>query len=206
MVELTEHERVDDCDPLVHALDALRAIGVRLAVDDSGAGFAGLQYILRLRPDIIKLDRYLIVGAGEDPVRRSLTTALVEFSTSVGATVLAEGIESEAELVSLRELGVSLGQGYYLGMPAPLPGRAHGCPHQHADERLASTAVPGQRSGRASWSICMSSTGAPVTSTIATSTPGLGRLGSMRTRWSAMAAVRSSTSKATCGTDLIRSG
>jgi EAL domain-containing protein (putative c-di-GMP-specific phosphodiesterase class I)/CheY-like chemotaxis protein len=120
VVELTEHEQVDDYAPLLAAIRALRDRGARLAVDDAGSGFAGLQQILRIEPDIIKLDRSIIVGADHDPVRRSLTAALVQFSDAIGATLLAEGIETADELMALRSLGVTLGQGFLLGRPSPL--------------------------------------------------------------------------------------
>ena len=99
----------------------LRDRGVRLAVDDAGAGFASLQHILRLTPDIIKLDRTFIEGLADDPVRRALTTALVTFAGDIGATLVAEGIATAPELEALRRIGVRHGQGMFLGEPAALP-------------------------------------------------------------------------------------
>lgn len=120
VVELTEHEQVPDYEALLAQIDALRGLGVRIAVDDAGTGFAGLQQILQLGPDIIKLDRFLIEGVDHDAVRRALVTAMVAFSDSIGATLLGEGIETPAELDTLRSLQVPLGQGYLLGRPAPV--------------------------------------------------------------------------------------
>jgi EAL domain-containing protein (putative c-di-GMP-specific phosphodiesterase class I) len=94
---------------------------VRLAVDDAGAGFASLQHILRLSPDIIKLDRTFIEHVADDPVRRALTTALVSFAHDIDATLVAEGIASPDELDALRAIGVRHGQGRFLGEPGPLP-------------------------------------------------------------------------------------
>ena len=121
VVELTEHARVDDYEAVQQAVGELRARGVRLAVDDAGAGFASFQHILRLQPDIIKLDRSLTSGVDTNPVRHALASAMVTFAASLGAKICAEGIETEGEIVSLQELGIALGQGYFLGKPGPLP-------------------------------------------------------------------------------------
>jgi EAL domain-containing protein (putative c-di-GMP-specific phosphodiesterase class I) len=121
VIELTEHERIEDYSQLVDPIARLRERGVRLAVDDAGAGFASLQHILQLKPDIIKLDRIFIEGLADDPVRRALTTALVTFAHDIGATLVAEGIATAAELEALRAIGVRHGQGRFLGEPASLP-------------------------------------------------------------------------------------
>lgn len=120
VVEITEHAAVEDYDLLLSALAALRAAGVRLAIDDAGAGFSSLRHILRLAPEIIKLDLALTRDVDTDPVRRALATALVRFALDTGASIVAEGIETESELGTLRELGVAYGQGYHLGRPVPI--------------------------------------------------------------------------------------
>lgn len=120
VVELTEHTRVDDYEVLLDALARFRARGIRVAVDDAGAGYAGLQHILRLNPDIVKLDTALTQAIDTDPVRRALASALVAFGQEVGAVIVAEGVETRGELVVLRDLGVPWGQGYYLARPGPL--------------------------------------------------------------------------------------
>jgi EAL domain-containing protein (putative c-di-GMP-specific phosphodiesterase class I) len=94
---------------------------VRLAIDDACSGYASLRHVLYLRPDTIKLDITLTRGIERDPARRSLVEAIVGFAPSVGAEVLAEGIETAEQLRALTRSGVTLGQGYYLGRPAPLP-------------------------------------------------------------------------------------
>lgn len=119
VLELTEHSPIEDYSALVPALDALRDRGVRVAVDDTGAGYSSLRHVLRLRPDVLKLDIALTQGIDGDPARRALATALVAFSHEIGATIVAEGIETAAELQTLARLGVALGQGYLLGRPAP---------------------------------------------------------------------------------------
>jgi EAL domain-containing protein (putative c-di-GMP-specific phosphodiesterase class I)/CheY-like chemotaxis protein len=120
VLEITEHAPVTDYERLGAALAPLRDRGVRLAIDDTCSGFASLRHVLHLRPDTIKLDFTLTRGIESDGARRSLVEALVGFAPSVGANVLAEGIETPEQLGALVESGVSLGQGYYLGRPAPL--------------------------------------------------------------------------------------
>jgi len=121
VLELTEHTRIENYDQLSAALDRHRRRGVRIAVDDTGAGHAGLRQILRLRPDIIKLDIDLARDIHADPARRALAGALVTFAEEIGATVVAEGIETAHELNALQALRVPWGQGYHLGRPGPLP-------------------------------------------------------------------------------------
>lgn len=118
--ELTEHAVVGDYDELINQLAKLRRLGVRLAIDDAGAGYASLRHILRLRPDFIKLDRALISNIDTDPVRRALTAAMVSFASEVGATLIAEGVEQHNELEALYSVGVRYAQGYLLGRPSPL--------------------------------------------------------------------------------------
>jgi EAL domain-containing protein (putative c-di-GMP-specific phosphodiesterase class I)/PAS domain-containing protein len=121
VLELTEHVGIENYDALTESLDALRARGVRLAVDDTGAGYSSLQHILNLKPDIIKLDRGLVEGIDADPARRALAGSLIAFATEVGAQVVAEGIENLREQTVLRRLGLRYGQGFHLGRPGPLP-------------------------------------------------------------------------------------
>jgi EAL domain-containing protein (putative c-di-GMP-specific phosphodiesterase class I) len=121
VVELTEHAQVDDYADVKSSMDRLRSRGVRVSVDDAGAGFSSLQHILHLRPDLIKLDRSLTRGIGSDPVRYALAAALVTFVTTIGAQICAEGVEDAGELAALQRLGVAYGQGYFLGRPSPLP-------------------------------------------------------------------------------------
>jgi EAL domain-containing protein (putative c-di-GMP-specific phosphodiesterase class I) len=122
IVELTEHARVEDYAPLKESVERLRRSGARIAVDDVGAGFASLRHVLRLTPDIVKLDLSLTREIETDSITRALASALVTFCKRIGATVVAEGIESQAVLTLLRGLGVRQGQGYFLGRPGPLAG------------------------------------------------------------------------------------
>ena len=118
VVEITEHVQISSYPELHDALAVLRDRGVRLAIDDTGAGYASLKHVLQLRPDVIKIDRSLISNITGDPARRSLVTALVLLALDLGATVTGEGVETPAELETLATLGVDCGQGYLLGHPS----------------------------------------------------------------------------------------
>ncbi len=118
VIEITEHSAIDDLDVLLMEIDRLRELGARIAVDDAGAGYSGLQQIIRLRPDVIKLDMSLTQNVDKDVARRALASAMVQFARDTNARVVAEGIETEAELRTLKAIGVEMGQGYHLGRPA----------------------------------------------------------------------------------------
>ncbi|MHB8340945.1 MAG: EAL domain-containing protein [Mycobacteriales bacterium] len=128
VVELTEHAPVGDYPAVTEAMSVLRDMGVRLAIDDTGSGFASLEHVLRLNPDIVKLDIALTRGIDADPVRRALASALLTFTGEINATIIAEGVETEAELQTLRALDVRYGQGYHLSRPGALP-----LPHDRLD-------------------------------------------------------------------------
>ena len=121
VIELTEHSDVSDYPLLRKSLADLRDMGARMAIDDTGAGFASLSHILNLRPDIVKLDIELVRGIHTDPARQTLAAGLLTFADQIGAQLVAEGIETAEELSVLRDIGVTYGQGYHLGRPAPLP-------------------------------------------------------------------------------------
>ena len=112
VVEVTEHARVADYLEAQRVLGALRRAGVRVAVDDAGAGYSTFRHILQLRPDIIKMDQSITRDIDTDPARRALATALVIFAGEVGASVVAEGVETESELRALAETGIYRGQGF----------------------------------------------------------------------------------------------
>ena len=125
-VEVTEHVPVTDYGPLTETTRMLREHGVQVLVDDAGAGFASLSHILKLRPDLIKLDISLVRGIDEDPVRRALAQSLNLFAAETGAHLIAEGIETRPERDTLHGLGVAYGQGFLYGKPGPLPAAAQG--------------------------------------------------------------------------------
>ncbi len=117
VLELSEHQQVEDYDLLKGVLAPLRGGGMRLAIDDVGAGFSSLRHIVLTQPDVIKLDRSIVTGVGADPVLRVLTRSLVDLAVACGATVVAEGVETEADAVALAGLGVHHGQGWFFGRP-----------------------------------------------------------------------------------------
>ena len=115
LLELSEHEAVEDYDVLTSALASFRARGLRVAIDDVGAGFSSLRHIVLTHPDVIKLDRSIVAGVHADRVLTILIRSLVEFAHDCGAGVVAEGIETHADASALRELGVDYGQGWFYG-------------------------------------------------------------------------------------------
>ena len=120
VLEITEHARIDDYAALRAALCRIDP-PVRVAVDDAGAGYASLAHILALRPAYVKLDLSWIRDIETDPARQALVAGLVHFAAEVGCDLIGEGIETEAELRTLRRLGVPLGQGFLFGRPLPAP-------------------------------------------------------------------------------------
>jgi PAS domain S-box-containing protein len=121
VVEVTEHTAIDDYAVVAGVLDRIRAMGARLAVDDAGAGYASMQHILRLRPDIIKLDRSIVADSDVDPARFALIGAMASFAASLDMVVIAEGVETSGELSALTENQICHAQGYYLARPAVEP-------------------------------------------------------------------------------------
>jgi len=117
VVELTEHVAITRYEEIRHALAPLRREGLRLAIDDAGAGYSSFTHVLRLHPDIIKLDRSLIAGIDSDPARRAFVTAITVLGSELRATTTAEGVETMAELTTLSSLGIHHAQGYLLARP-----------------------------------------------------------------------------------------
>ena len=119
VLEVTEHVPVDDYAALRAALGRIRP-SVRVAVDDAGAGVANFGHIVELRPAFVKLDMRLVRGIEADLTRQALVLGLLHFASEAVSQTIAEGVETEAELATLRGLGVPLAQGYLLGRPAPV--------------------------------------------------------------------------------------
>ena len=117
VVEITEQEMVSDADALSEVLSSLRARGARIALDDAGAGYAGLQQVMRLELDTIKLDRSLVDGVHDDLAKLALIESFVRFARRTGAAICAEGIETLEDLAVLADLDVTYGQGYVLARP-----------------------------------------------------------------------------------------
>lgn len=119
LLELSEHDRVEDYDALRTALAPLRAAGMRLAIDDVGAGFSSLRHIVVTEPDVIKLDRSIVDGLATDRVLHSLVGSMVGFATGLGAVVVAEGVERAEDAAALHALHVRYGQGWFWGRAVP---------------------------------------------------------------------------------------
>lgn len=144
VLELTEHDRIADYAVVEAALAPHRAQGLRLAVDDAGAGYASFGHILRLQPELIKADLSLIRDIDSDPARQALLSALLTLARASGARVIAEGVETQAEYDTLGRLGVYAVQGYLLARPAEQPvseGFARVSPHVQLDAAADLTTI-----------------------------------------------------------------
>ena len=119
VLEVTEHASVANYDELLAELAPLRSRGLRIAIDDTGAGYSSMRHILSIEPDLVKLDMSLTRGIDRDRKRRALASALIAFARETGIDIIAEGVETLAEFHTLRTLGVRKVQGYLLGRPVP---------------------------------------------------------------------------------------
>lgn len=120
VVEVTEHAVIDSYQRLEHYCRRLREHGIKLAVDDVGAGISSLRHVVKLTPDIIKLDMSLSQNVRDDPVQYALASALVQFTFQIDAQLVVEGIEDTGDLAAWTRLGAHAAQGYLLGRPGPL--------------------------------------------------------------------------------------
>ena len=117
IIELTEHSAIDDYEEIASLLTPLRAAGAKVAIDDAGSGYAGLQWLMALSPDLVKIDQKLITHIDEDEIKTALVEMLGSFADRIDAWVLAEGVERRAELDVILRLGIPLAQGYLFGRP-----------------------------------------------------------------------------------------
>jgi EAL domain-containing protein (putative c-di-GMP-specific phosphodiesterase class I)/GGDEF domain-containing protein len=118
VIEISEREMVGDYSSFLGVLERLRRSGLRFALDDAGSGYSGLEAILHLRPDYIKVADSLVRHLEGDAIKQEIITSLTAIGRRVGATLIAEGIERSEEKDALVALGVPFGQGYLLGRPA----------------------------------------------------------------------------------------
>jgi diguanylate cyclase (GGDEF)-like protein len=119
IIEITEHEMIDDDDALMEAVTRLRARGAKIAIDDAGVGYGGLALLLTVHPDFIKLDRSIVHGVAGDRARGALIQAMTRFAQETGTRICVEGVEVATDLTYLIGLGVDLAQGYLMARPAP---------------------------------------------------------------------------------------
>jgi EAL domain-containing protein (putative c-di-GMP-specific phosphodiesterase class I) len=115
VLEISESESIENFGAFREVADSCRELGIRLAIDDAGTGYASLEAIMEIAPDFIKTDMVLVRGIDQDPSRQEVVGAINAVARGIGAQVVAEGIETEAELRTLREIGVRYGQGFYFG-------------------------------------------------------------------------------------------
>jgi EAL domain-containing protein (putative c-di-GMP-specific phosphodiesterase class I)/GGDEF domain-containing protein len=121
VIELTESQPTFDYRPLLEAAEFLRSLGFTIALDDLGEGFSSLRLWSELHPEFIKVDKHFVQGVGSDPLKLHFLRSIHELAERTGARVIAEGIETDADLAVIQELGIDFGQGFLLGRPAPQP-------------------------------------------------------------------------------------
>jgi EAL domain-containing protein (putative c-di-GMP-specific phosphodiesterase class I) len=122
--EVTERVAHSNSHQFRRILDQLRGNGYHIAIDDMGAGYSSLQSVAEVQPDYMKLDNSLVRDLHRSPIKRNLLETLVSFADKLGAAVIAEGVETDAEFHTLREMNVPLGQGYFFAPPEPAPQRS----------------------------------------------------------------------------------
>jgi EAL domain-containing protein (putative c-di-GMP-specific phosphodiesterase class I) len=118
MFEFTENERMADTRHVERIIAEYKRLGFVTAIDDFGAGYAGLSLLANFQPDVIKIDMDLIRGIAASPARQGVITGIMAMANALDLTVIAEGIETQAELETLRSAGVRLFQGYLFARPA----------------------------------------------------------------------------------------
>ncbi len=121
VIELTENQRINDYPDIHRVLAHYRSLGYRIAIDDLGEGFANLRMWSEIHPDYVKIDRHFIDGIAHDRLKHHFVKAIQNLAESCAATVIAEGIENEADCLAVRDLGIALGQGYLIAMPVEAP-------------------------------------------------------------------------------------
>ncbi len=118
VVEISEKEMVGDYSSFAEIVRRIRGSKLQIAIDDAGSGYSGLETILNLRPDYIKVADSLVRNLEGDPIKREIIASLAAIGSRIGAIVIAEGIEREEERNALVDLGIPFGQGFLLGRPA----------------------------------------------------------------------------------------
>ncbi len=119
--EITEHHAIKEYSSFLQIIDHYRRQGYQIAIDDVGAGHSGLVTLMQVKPDFVKIDMELIRGIERDRTRQDIVQAICQISRGFGATTIAEGIETPAELQCMQRCGVDYGQGYLFGRPEPSP-------------------------------------------------------------------------------------
>lgn len=146
IIELTENQPTYDYDLLREAVMHYRGMGFRIAIDDLGEGFSSLRLWSELRPEYVKIDMHFVQGINRDPVKLQFVRSIQEIAEQSGTIVIAEGIETQAELLLIRDLGVACGQGYHIARPHRMPATALSAEVSKALSRNGVAVYP-QRSG-----------------------------------------------------------
>ncbi|MGE5624400.1 MAG: EAL domain-containing protein [Bacillota bacterium] len=134
VIEITEQQPLDDYAILKSAVAHYTEAGFEIAIDDLGAGYAGLRLWSELRPAYVKIDHHFIENIATDPVKREFVRSIGEIAARLGCRAVAEGIESEEDYQAVQALGIRLCQGYHLARPLPQPLRDHGAVTRLTDE------------------------------------------------------------------------
>jgi diguanylate cyclase (GGDEF)-like protein len=121
VIEITENQPTFDFEAMRNALLHYRSMGFKIAIDDLGEGFSSLRLWSELRPEFIKIDMHFVQGVDTDPIKLQFLKSIQSIAESCGTRVIAEGIETEAELKVVRDIGIALGQGYFVARPSPTP-------------------------------------------------------------------------------------
>jgi EAL domain-containing protein (putative c-di-GMP-specific phosphodiesterase class I) len=133
-IEVVEHAPPWDNDAFLRVLRDLRALGVRIALDDVGLGQSNFKMMMDVAPDYLKLDRYFVHGCHADSNRRAVIGAVQHLATHFGAEIVAEGVEEEEDLAELLGLGINLIQGFLLSRPVPAGEVARAAPRRAAQQ------------------------------------------------------------------------
>jgi len=118
--EISEQESIRSFAAFKEMRDYYRSLGFQFALDDTGAGYAGLEELLEVEPDYIKIDRAMVSGVDQDPARQDVLSAVLQLADKMGAQVIGEGLDTLEELEMLGRLGIRFGQGWLFGHPTPL--------------------------------------------------------------------------------------
>ena len=121
IIEITENQPTFDFEGMRTALLHYRSMGFKIAIDDLGEGFSSLRLWSELRPEFIKVDMHFVQGVDRDPIKLQFLKSIQHIAESCGTQVIAEGVETEAELRVVKDIGIALGQGYYIARPSPTP-------------------------------------------------------------------------------------
>ena len=122
--EISEQESIRSFGAFREMRDYYKSLGFQFALDDTGAGYAGLEELLEVEPDYIKIDRAMVSGVDSDPARQDVLAAILQLADKMGAQVIGEGLDRLEELEMLGRLGIRFGQGWLFGHPTPLRARA----------------------------------------------------------------------------------